>query len=295
MLSSLLLTDFPSGSSINYYKGKLYLIGDDANDILVMDRDYQTLDTINVFSYPDARIPKPVKADFETSCIVKEKGLDHLLVLGSASRSNRMEGILIPLYELYEPELSTNYSRFTNIHFGDFMARLKNSGEINIEGSSVVGNHFLLSNRSNHSNPDNILIITSNDFWKVQSEASIAISKVVLPNNDSRIIGVSELCYVESKDVLLMSLSSEMTANAYDDGVIGDSFIGWIDSISTKLSQPEIELSAMFNLAQNNPLFSGEKIEGVCVESIDNDVLTVHLVSDNDQGHSKLFKLKITF
>jgi hypothetical protein len=44
-LSSLLLTDFPSGSSINYYDGKLFLVGDDANDILILDTDYKKIDS----------------------------------------------------------------------------------------------------------------------------------------------------------------------------------------------------------------------------------------------------------
>ena len=34
-------TEFPSGSGIEYYNGQVYLTGDDAADILVMDKKWR--------------------------------------------------------------------------------------------------------------------------------------------------------------------------------------------------------------------------------------------------------------
>lgn len=292
LLTSLLLIDFSSGSSINFYDNRLYLIGDDANRILILDKEYKQLNYITIFNFKEARIPKKVKADFETSTIVKENDKDHLLVLGSASRDNRMSGVLLPLEDSSDVH---RQSDFTTISFVDFVSRIRQHpvGEINLEGSTVIGNQFVLSNRANGGNPNNTFIITSNDFWKRQRDAPIALCGLRLPKSNSGITGVSELCYVASKDLLLMTLSSEQTANAYEDGAIGDSYIGWIHSISTKMNQPELKLDGMVNLSLTDNLFKGEKIEGLCVESPEGDALILHLISDNDDGRSRLFKLKI--
>ncbi len=293
LLTSLLLVDFSSGSSINFYDNRLYLIGDDANQILILDKEYKQLNSITVFNFKEARIPKKVKADFETSTIVQENDKDYLLILGSASRDTRMGGILLPLEN--SPDVH-GQSDFTTISFVDFVSRIKRHpvGEINLEGSTVIGNQFVLSNRANGDNPTNTFIITSNDFWKRQHDAPIALSRLLLPTSNSGITGVSELCYVASKDLLLMTLSSEQTANAYEDGAIGDSYIGWIHSVSTKINQPELKLDGMTNLSLADDLFKGQKIEGLCVESLEGDALILHLISDNDDGKSRLFKLKLT-
>ena len=96
LVKSLLLSDFPSGSSINYHDGKFYLIGDDSTNILLLDTDYQKIDSVQLFDYPEKRIPKSDKIDLEGSAIIEIMGKDHLLILGSASGKNRKRVILIP-------------------------------------------------------------------------------------------------------------------------------------------------------------------------------------------------------
>ena len=153
ILESLWLPDFPSGSSINYYEGKLYIIGDDANTVLVLDSNYQCVEEIPVFNYPEKRIPKSVKDDLETSTLLTIEGVVYLFSLGSASRSIRMKGVLISLNENSknnEPQI---------IDLSEFMSRLpKSIGEINIEGSTVLRNQFVMSKRANLSNPTNHLL-----------------------------------------------------------------------------------------------------------------------------------------
>lgn len=290
-LKSILLPDFPSGSSINYHNAKLYLVGDDATTLLVMNADYQELETIPLFDFTETRIPKAVKWDFETSCVVKYKGQDCLLVLGSASRKNREKGMLLPI----DDSRTTAQARFLELDLSDFVSRLKEkiSAEINLEGSTVIGGNLILSNRSNLSNPDNTFIITSSDFWNNPGTAPLSLSQLTWPLQSPTGLGISELCYVPSTDLLLLTLSTEMTSNAYDDGAIGDSYIGWVKDISTKLKQPTIALEGILNLSAVNAVFKGEKMEGICVESATNDALLIHLVSDNDQGTSKLFKLRL--
>lgn len=292
LLTSLLLADFSSGSSINFYHDRFYLIGDDASQILILDHAYHQVGSVTVFHDKAARIPKNVKADFETAAMVKVEDKDHLFVLGSASRANRMSGVLLPL----EESKGKTQSGFTTISLADFISRIKQLpvGEINLEGSAVVGNHFVLSNRANGDHPANTFIITASDFWTQQLTAPVQVCKLILPETNREVLGVSELCYVPSSDRLLLTLSSEQTNNAYEDGAIGDSYIGWMNSFSTKMNGAELTLDGMINLPQSNVLFKGEKIEGICVERVENNELTVHLVSDNDDGRSRLFKIKLT-
>jgi hypothetical protein len=296
LLKSLLLNNFPSGSAINYHDGKLYLTGDDANNVLVLDSNYQEVDSIQLFDYSEKRIPKTQKADFETAVLVDISDKMHLLVLGSASRKEREKGILIPISssETSQTFSSTNETpqTFSNTAF---IQRIKTKGipEINIEGATIIGDHFILSNRGNNTNKDNHLIITEKDFWTRQHEATISISRVAMPLHVKEFPGVSELCYITSKNILLCTLSSEATANAYDDGVIGDSYIGWVNDIHQKLQQPDIILDGLINLSEMDTAFKGEKIEGICMESANGNELLLHLIADNDQGESRLFKIKL--
>lgn len=281
----MFLPDFPSGSSINYHNNRLYLIGDDANNILVLDCEYKEQGTIRVFDFTDKRIPKPEKADYETSTIVNVAGKECLIVLGSASRKNRRKGILIEL---------DNKQNVRQIDFEQFVKRIKEGvSEMNLEGCAALKDYFLLSSRANDKNPNNIFIVTSSDFWTRQEGTPISICDIVLPLKSEEVVGISELCYVKSKDLLLVSLSSEKTSDAYHDGAIGKSYIGWINSISAKIHQSKITLYAMHDLSEYNAAFIREKIEGVCVESVEDKTLHIHLVSDNDQGTTRLFRVRM--
>jgi hypothetical protein len=282
--------DFPSGSSINYHDEAFYLVGDDASHILILDKNYEKVDSIKLVSHSEKRIPKPEKADFEASTLVMVSGKNHLLVLGSASREVRKRAVLIPM-----SSLSDQHPAFTRYYDGEFVSRLISSGikEINIEGVTSIGDQIVLSNRGNASNPKNHLVVTGNYFWERQKESPVHISQLLRPATIKEFIGVSDLFYLKSKDVLLITLSSEVTNNSYDDGTIGDSYIGWINDITQKLNHFEVTLDGLINLSDAYKEFKGEKIEGICVESVTNEDCILHLVSDNDKGESKLFKIKM--
>lgn len=283
LLKLLLLTDYPSGSSIDYYNNHLYVIGDDANQLLVLDTNYGEINTIPFFSYEEKRIPKAKKADLETAVILDVDGEKCLLALGSAATKEREMGVLLTL----------GNNTVKHISYTSFVKRLQQIPEINIEGATIAGSHLILANRGNEQKPYNHLITTTPDFWTRQEDAPISISKLIIPFKLTGFAGVSELCYVEQDDVLLVILSSEATANAYDDGVIGDSYIGWVRNISEKLNKGDISLDGIVNLSDADPAFKGEKLEGACVSAVTDNGWYLHLVSDNDQGQSKLFHVRI--
>ena len=72
---------YPSASSIEYYDGKLHLMGDDATKLLVLDTNLNIVDSIPIISYPENRIPKDIKPDLEASAL----NADNLFLFGSGS------------------------------------------------------------------------------------------------------------------------------------------------------------------------------------------------------------------
>src|SRR5258705_11813598 len=74
--------DYPSASGIEFLDGKIYVIGDDANDLLVLDTGLNIIDSIPLYSFPEKRIAKAVKADLESITVIPGK---KLLLLGSGS------------------------------------------------------------------------------------------------------------------------------------------------------------------------------------------------------------------
>ncbi|HTF19280.1 MAG TPA: hypothetical protein VK658_14460, partial [Chryseolinea sp.] len=136
--------------------------------------------------------------------------------------------------------------------------------------------------------------ITEVDFWERQASALLKIVPVKIPVVADDAPSVSELCYVDKLDMLLMVLSSEHTSNAYDDGIIGNSYIGWIENITGKMQAPILTIDQIVSLTSVHRDFNNEKVEGLCVETVNGMELTLHLVSDNDNGESKLFKIGMT-
>jgi hypothetical protein len=290
LLSSFLLPDFPSGSSINCYDGKLILVGDDANTIVVLRTDYEKDYEKKLFDFKEKRIPKAVKTDLEASTFATINGTDYLLIFGSASTEQRKKVILIPFLGS-----DLDITRMRSVRDEAFINRLVANGihEVNIEGATTIGKQLLLSNRGNQKNITNHFIIAEIGFWDNPFEAAVRILPVHIPEVLNDVPGVSEVCYIEALDLLLTTFSSELTSNAYDDGAIGSSYIGVSQMVSQKMSNPFLLVDSMTNLTDVHAAFKNEKIEGICVESINGNTLTLHLISDNDQGQSKLFKLKM--
>src|SRR5215212_6881198 len=65
------LLNFPSASSIEFHNDRLYVLGDDARNLAILDKNYKLLDTITLFPGDGLRIPKKIKADLEASTIIQ--------------------------------------------------------------------------------------------------------------------------------------------------------------------------------------------------------------------------------
>jgi hypothetical protein len=268
--------NFPSASAIEFYQDKVFLFGDDATHLLILSRDYQPLASINYWQGNFHRIPKPVKPDIESSLLLEQNGETILFGIGSMSDTNRWKVIKHNLSNKNTDSFSYFISKnnFTHIN------------QLNIEGAATVNNFIVLANRANLSNPVNHLL-----YWD-RADIHLTAKKLLLPN-EKAVAGVSGLYYVKEKDLLLMTASEEETASTTMDGAIGESYLGGIKKFSKRMNDAEFKPDFFYKLSDADKRFTKQKIESVCLETIGNDEMILHLAADNDNGKSHLFKLRL--
>ncbi len=278
------LPSYPSASGVEYFNNHIYIIGDDAKYILILDSNLAIKDSIALYSFPETKIPKATKPDIESITITAD---NKLLLLGSGS--------LIPYRNagwLIDPISKQKDS----LRLDSFYNRLKANGidEINIEGLCHIPGYMAITNRGNKSYRKNMLIITKKDFWTNQSNAPISLIHLGI-NTDSTVFnGVSGLAYSAKTDKLLITVSTEDTRNNVDDGTIGKSYLWIVDNISAKKKWKAINPNTIIDLEEIDPRFKGQKIESVCILQEDENSFRLLLAADNDNGSSTLFTLSLS-
>src|SRR6187401_877316 len=203
------LNDYPSASSIEYYDGKLYLMGDDATKLLVLDTNLNIVDSIPITSYPENRIPKDIKPDLEASSL----NGDNLFLFGSGSLSP---------YRNFAWRHNLKTKDNDSINLEPLFLKIKELGieQINIEGACFVSEKLILVNRGNKGYPHNHLIITDEKFLDNDSSFQTFIIPLAAQKDTSSFKGISGLCYARESDQLILTVSTENTRNSYDDGAI---------------------------------------------------------------------------
>ena len=277
------LDSYPSASSIEYIDGKLYLMGDDATNLLVLDTNLAIIDSIPVISNAARRIPKETKPDLEASAFNIDS--NEIFFFGSGSLSPYRN--LAWRYDL-------NSKRKDSISLANLYAQIKNSGieQVNVEGACFIAGKLLLVNRGNKGYPKNHLIITDQEFWKNDSSFQISIIPFA-EQKYSPFKGISGICYAKESDKLILTVSTEDTKNNYEDGAIGQSYLWIIDNISTKLNGQSLGSKRVIDLEYIDSRFKGQKIESATVIGETNELIDLVLVADNDDGSSTVFKMSI--
>jgi hypothetical protein len=279
-LQSKILIDFPSASAIAFSDNRFYVFGDDAPFFLILDSQYRTFDTIHFSQDTTARLSKKEKPDIESAMIIPNDAGKYLHALGSLSTPERKTAYSIPL---------SNPRQWMQQEFTTLAQKLSMLPELNIEGMTEVRSRLVLSNRANNTNRVNKLLVFDSSLNHFSGAPDPKI--IDLSMERKKVVGISDLFYLEEDDLLFFTASEEETANAIDDGLIGESYFGWISDFSKKLQMSSISPNQMINLSEVNRIFSGQKIEGLHVKK-HNSSYTLHLVSDNDKGLSRLYKLE---
>ena len=277
------LDNYPSASSIEYYDGKLYLMGDDATNLLVLDTSLTIVDSIPLLSYAEKRIPKNIKPDLEASAL----NGDNLFLFGSGSLSpHRNFG--------WKHNLKTKDNDSINLEPLFLKAKELGIEQINIEGACFVSGKLILVNRGNKGYPHNHLIITDEKFLNNDSSFQIFIIRLAAQKDINSFKGISGLCYAKETDKLIMTVSTEDTKSSYEDGAIGKSYLWIINDISTKINSSALGTKRVIDLEYIDSRFKGQKIESAVVINETDNLIYLVLVADNDDGSSTVFKLSIT-
>jgi hypothetical protein len=283
-ITSKVLAHFPSASALEYHEGKLFVFGDDAPYLLILDTGYRQLDTVQYLKDTGKRIAKQVKPDIEAASLITIKNEIYLCALGSFSTENRRELLAFPL---------ANTHSFLRLDDAALFQDFKLLPEKNIEGFATVKSKLVLANRANTTHKTSKLVVVDNLLDQKTSSTETTIIDLVLKGKNG--IGVSGLYYVAEKDLLLFTASEEDTPSATQDGAIHDSYLGWIKAFSKKMQSKTIHPDLLINLSDINKVFDKQKIESVCTEGIHNNEAILHLAADNDNGESRLFKMKLRF
>jgi hypothetical protein len=279
------LADYPSASAIEYLNGKIYLLGDDANYLVVLDSNFNQIDSVQLYSFTEKRIPKELKADLEALTIIRKKKQTLLLAVGSGATEKRNAGWIIDI----------DSGKKDSISLDRFYSRLGKKGakEINIEGACSIPGYLLLVNRGNKGYRSNLLIKTKNDFWNDTINTPVDLIRIGTNTDTNSFQGASGMDYATRSDRLILTVSTEDTKNSYDDGTIGKSYLWVVKFISSKREWLAINPDQVIDLEKIDQRFKGQKIESVAVMNETNDHLVLLLAADNDDGSSSLFKLKI--
>ena len=285
LIRTVKLDQYSSASTVERYKDKLYVMGDDAPYALVLNLQLQVVDTIHLFQNTLQRIPKKQKADIECGSVFSDSTL---LWLGSGSIVNRQFG--------WRFHLVTKDTQ--QIAMESFYERLKLSGigTLNLEGMAVTPQQVILANRGNEKNPVNSLIFTSHAFWKEQDRAKLSVVRAghqPKSNKSKGFVGISGLTYSTRFDRLFTTVSTEKSTDGIKDGPIGESYIWVFDDISTKRNFLAINPSNIIDLNEVDARFKGQKIESAAILEENNQFIWLVLTADNDDGTTTLFEIKV--
>ncbi|WP_276503452.1 DUF6929 family protein [Terrimonas pollutisoli] len=286
LVSMKVLDNYPSGSGLQHFNNKIYLVGDDASHLLAINKEFDILDSIKLFETPGSRIPKETKPDIESIALVKQNDSPLLLLTGSGSLAPYRNAcwLVNPVTkETRQCQLDT------------FFQRLKNAGiaDLNIEGATTTPVGIVLASRGNKSFRKNFLIVTSPRFWEKQSVADIKIIKAGANTDTSFFYGLSGIDYSAKTDQLLLTVSSENTYNSYVDGVIGKSYLWVINDISSKKKLAAVNPDRIIDLESIDNRFKSQKIESVCIVAEEKKQKQLVLAADDDKGHTVLFSMTL--
>lgn len=279
------LPGFPSSSSVETYGGRIFVAGDDANQLVVLDSNYNRIDSVRLFESVSDRIAKPLKADIEAGTFVGTP--PELVLFGSGSTPHRRK-----LYRVKLVAEDEDAQGVTPIDYSSFLNGVSDVlRNVNIEGAAIVGNSLLLGNRNAGSN---VIIVAPVEDVLSGTGVSPEFLQLTLPDSLSH-AGISGMTYHSPNGILFLTLSSEAAPTSYDDGPIGPSYLLWINRFDeVRLLEGSVAPSGIVALATSSSAFLGHKVEGVCVQSVSDGIATVHLVSDNDDGKSHVFKVRLS-
>lgn len=284
------LTDLPSASGVEYINGSIYVIGDDSPFLYTLDNNFSIIDKLLITgndSMPNGRVPKAIKSDFESMAAFSKRGNTYILVLSSGSKKITRDTIhLISIKEnrvIKSKNIRPLYEEIRK------KAGLSDSDDINFEALAINNSSVFMLQRGNN-NENLVIAFSKRDFMRYVKKKNsqipeFSITRFNLPELENTIAGFSGVCILPDNSGLLFTASLEATSNAYDDGEILGSYIGWI-----KFDDFKKDLSTTKLIMVDDKVLK-TKLEGICVKSVENNKTSIITVSDNDDGTSWVYEM----
>ncbi len=284
LLQSKIFDSIPSGSGIEKWQDKIYIVGDDSNFLFELNNDWELTKAIRLFDRPtdeNERIMKPIKPDLEAVTLVPPS---HLLAMGSGTLPElRDVGVLLNLAAQDELEY---------LNFNEIYETLRSiTSQVNIEGACNVDDKIILLNRGDNQH-SNQLIITNWNRKQLSVEKQLDIHFLDLPQIENINAGFTGCVHLPETDMMIFCASAEDTSNGYDDGMIKGSLLGVMQNFTSQIAHHEVKISDIMI----PEFFKGKKIESVCIdEFINRNEVTILVVADNDKGKTELMRLHMSF
>jgi hypothetical protein len=275
-----------SASAVEIVGNNIFIAGDNINYLYHYNSSFRLLDKIKLFTQADfEEQPKPIKHDWEAmSTITTADITNQILIIGSGSTSYRNNAFL------FNP--TTKQSRVI-AHWPAFYDELRNlltpGEELNIEGLAQVGKYLVFFNRGNLTGGNCLFIADTATALKSVAEVSRINSLPFAINKTAA--GYTGSYYLKELDMLLYTATAEVTTNAYDDGKVMGSAIGYFSNISKRLKDAELKPDAQFDLKD---IIKG-KVESLSMLRKSENSYVFLAVTDNDGAPGSLFELLLRF
>ena len=277
--------DVPSASGLAARGNFFYAVGDDAQWLFELDRNFNVTDKQLIKSYPldaNGRINKKVKPDFEAMAQFRQGKQTWSLVLGSGSKAEVREvGFLLSSDRItkHERSLSSLYSQ---------LKAASGATELNIEGLALTGN----------AGSNAIYAVKQSElveymFGKLDRLSKVDVFHVKLPTVAGFEAGLSGGDNWAKNNSLVYTASVEATGDSYNDGQILGSFVGVIPLNQLKKGEVlDLSATSVPMLDQGGRVII-TKAESLAITQSEEDEIEGAIASDNDDGTSQFFRFKL--
>lgn len=282
------INDYPSASGIVTVDSIIYIVGDDAKDLLILaDKRLRIEFSANQKLNEKGRVKKKDKLDFEALNYINEDSV----IWGWASGSKYPNR-----YVHFQYDISSRGIKFTSLKHA-YRKLQKDAGikpqKWNIEGALNFSDYLTLINRETNS----LLIYNLNDWKKYFIDTTIEVPrlkmKIELDSLMPSIQGIKATLsggeFWNSNDGILLSASVEDDEEIINDGAILGSFLCYIpfknDSITPSPKNLDVKQIKFLKLGSSK-LHPDIKLEGIGI----NAQHEIFGVVDNDDGTSLLIR-----
>ena len=226
---------------------------------------------------------KTHKADFEAITSYQQDRIWYLLILGSGARPTRRFAYQVQLPDLHVKPLLLEALYQTWQH----SAALVNGAELNIEAVCADTEYFYIFQRGNTNQHHAMLQVKITDLLAQPSVLPATSYLLNVPTLNGDAAGISGASWLGDAAGFLYTASVEATQNAYDDGAILGSFVGWQRAIG----QPIVWQV----LTDDHGAILPIKVEGISVVQQDPTGCQLLLVTDSDGQASEVLQVRLAY